>query len=195
MITEEQYKKIADKMGVSVAVIKTVRDIESAGNGFLPDGSTKILFEGHKFWSQLVKKGLDPYKLLKEEHRDVLYKNWTREFYLGGYKEYDRLTEAVEMSDDVRVKEAALEACSYGSFQVMGYHAKDLGFQDVFDMFFYARTGEYQSLDLFFRFCEHFNLTRHLKSGNIKAFVTGYNGSGQVTYYLNLWNKAYKKYA
>ena len=195
MITEEQYKKIADKMGVSVADIKTVRDVESSGNGFLPDGSLKILFEGHKFWSQLVKKGLDPKTLLTEDNKDVLYKNWTKKFYKGGIKEYDRLKKALEISNDVRVQEAALEACSYGGFQIMGFHAKALGFKDVYDMIFYVSAGEYQSLDLFYRFCEHFNLTRHLRSGNIEAFVEGYNGSGQIDYYVGLWKKAYKKYA
>ena len=60
MITEAEFEQVAKKYNIEVAAIKAVYEVETKNGGFLPDGRLKILFEGHVFWRQLVKKGVDP---------------------------------------------------------------------------------------------------------------------------------------
>ena len=88
--------------------------MESSGSGFLKNGKPKILFEGHRFWSWLEKRGHNPERLSKS-YPDLIYKRWTREHYLGGQKEYTRFHRAYKI-DPV----AAVYATSWGLFQIMG---------------------------------------------------------------------------
>ena len=190
MITENQYKEIANDLGVEVAVIKAVNEVESDGDAFLSDGRPKILFEGHIFWRQLKPKGIDPNDHVKG-NEDILYENWTREHYKGGAEEYDRLEQAMKIDE-----EAAMRSCSWGSFQIMGYHAEKLGFQDVFDFYYTLRTGEFENLKLFLKFCEVNNLLKHLRSKNWAAFARGYNGPGyKQNKYDTKLSQAYNKFA
>jgi len=52
-ISGDDYSRAADLLGVDVATIRAVCDVETSGSGFLPDGRPKILFEGHVFWREL----------------------------------------------------------------------------------------------------------------------------------------------
>ena len=47
-------------LGVESCVLCAVIAVESFGSGFLPDDRVKILFEGHVFWKELRKRGIDP---------------------------------------------------------------------------------------------------------------------------------------
>lgn len=170
MITEKQYSQIAQEQNIEVATIKAVNEVEAEGEAFLPDGRPKILFEGHIFWRQLKAKGIDP-KDHEKGNETILYKNWTRKHYKGGASEYERLEQAMKIDE-----EAAMRSCSWGSFQIMGFHAEKLGFQDVFDFYYTLRTGEFENLKLFIKFCQVNNLVRHLRSKNWAAFARGYNG-------------------
>ena len=178
MITEAEFEQVAQDYNIEVAAIKAVHQVEANNGGFLPDGRLKILFEGHVFWRQLVKKRVDPYSILKQEHRDVLYKHWTRNEYIGGAGEWDRLEEAYDMTEDDRVKTAAVESASYGAFQLMGFNAELVGFKDAFDLYFFLAEKELNHLKVLIKFCEANNLTRHLRSKNWAAFAKGYNGPG-----------------
>ena len=52
---------IANSLKADSAAIKSVIEVESNGNGFRADGRPKILFEGQKFWEELIKCGIkDP---------------------------------------------------------------------------------------------------------------------------------------
>lgn len=172
MITESQYLKIAEENNIEVAAIKAVNEVEARGKATFKDGSLKILFEGHVFWRELKKKGIDP-KDHVQGNEDILYEDWTSKHYQGGLAEYDRLKRAIEIDE-----EAAMRSCSWGAFQIMGFHAEKLGFEDVFDFVFFLQTGEFQNLQMFIKFCEVNNLLRHLRSKNWKAFARGYNGPG-----------------
>lgn len=190
MITEAQYSQIAKEHNIEVAAIKAVNEVEARGEAFLSDGSLKILFEGHVFWRQLKAKGIDPKDHI-QGNEDILYKNWTREHYKGGAAEYERLEQAMKIDE-----EAAMRSASWGSFQIMGYHAESLGYQDVFDFYYTLRTGEFENLKLFIKFCEVNNLTRHLRSKNWAAFAKGYNGPGyKQNKYDTKLSQAYNKFA
>lgn len=113
-LTNDAIRSCATDHDISFAVMKAVIEVESKGEAFLSDGRPKILFEGHKFWYWLKQHKKDP-----EEHtkgnEDILYPRWTREYYLGGTREYDRFKRAFNL-DPV----AAVYATSWGMFQVLG---------------------------------------------------------------------------
>src|SRR4051812_38345375 len=99
----------AHAMTVEVAAVWAVTDVESAGAGFLPDRRPKILFEAQVF-GQLSGHKWDA------SHPNVSARHWDRTLYgPGGAHQYDRLAEAAALDETM-----ALEAASWGMFQVLG---------------------------------------------------------------------------
>ena len=49
MYSEADYAAAAARYDVPVPSVKTVVEVEAAGDGFLRDGRPKILFEAHYF--------------------------------------------------------------------------------------------------------------------------------------------------
>ena len=195
LLSEQDLIEFAQKYDVELAAVKAVNEVESRGRGFLIGGRPKILFEGHIFWKQLEKRNLPPASYLNEETKDVLYKKWTRSFYLGGAGEYDRLNKAVAIADDPNFKEAAFSSASWGAFQIMGYHYKSLGYPSVEEFVSKMYNHEREHLGAFGKYLDANNLIRHLKSQNWASFARGYNGPAYATnkYDIKLKN-AYERF-
>lgn len=175
-MSEQDLLDFADKYNIELAAVKAVNEVESNGKGFLLDGRPRILFEGHIFWRELVKRGVNPNDFVSERTKNVLYQSWTKKFYEGGKQEYDRLEKAAGISDLDQFHDAAYASASYGAFQIMGLHFESLGFPSVDSFVAHLYTHEKANLDVFGRFCEVNNLTRHLHSKDWEAFARGYNG-------------------
>ncbi|HPF10758.1 MAG TPA: N-acetylmuramidase family protein [Flavobacteriaceae bacterium] len=195
-LSESDLKVFAQKFQVELAAVKAVNEIESSGKGFLLDGRPRILFEGHIFWKQLQSKGIDPQSLISTKTENVLYKTWTKKYYQGGKQEYDRLEKAAGLDEDDRVHDAAYEAASYGSFQIMGFHWATLGYPNVDSFVSHMYTHEKAHLEAFGKFCQVTNLMKHLQNKDWEAFAKGYNGPGykQNKYDAKL-AAAYQKYS
>ncbi|MFN0276478.1 MAG: N-acetylmuramidase domain-containing protein, partial [Chitinophagales bacterium] len=129
-LKDEDIVSLANELGVEVAVVRAVNEVESSGRGFLIDGRTKILFEGHIFWNELKKRGIDPNTIVTG-NEDVLYPKWTKKFYKGGKAEYDRLNKAIGILNNSAGTEAAYASASWGLFQIMGFHYKSLGYAEI----------------------------------------------------------------
>ena len=194
-LSESDLQDFAHKFGLELAAVKAVNEIESLGKGFLIDGRPRILFEGHIFWKELIKRGLNPADFLTNNTKNVLYKNWTKNYYEGGTQEYDRLEKAAGMSDIDAVHDAAYASASYGAFQIMGFNYPLVGFPSIDSFVAQMYTHEKAHLAAFGKFCEANNLIRHLISKNWAAFAQGYNGSEyqKNKYDIKLAN-AYNKY-
>lgn len=169
-LTDLQIAKAAREIGVEPAALKAFYVVESSGNGFLPDGRCKILFEGHIFWRQLVKLGLNP-KNYALKNPNIVYEVWDKSKYVGGIGEYKRLEVA-----KVICKEAALKATSFGGFQIMGFNHKVCGYGTV-EAFVDAmnESAEFQ-LNAVVKFMESQGLIRFLKDLNWKALASRFNG-------------------
>jgi len=197
MITENQYKEIAKDLGVEVAVVKAVHEVEAAGKAFNETGTLVKLFEGHKFYEYLNDNGKDA-DALAEQYPTLVYDNWTRKNYGKGatfearqIEEHKRFLKAIEIDSD-----AAFKSASFGAFQIMGFNAEPLGFKNASDMYYYLKSSEANQLKVFAKFCEVKNLTRHLRSKDWAAFARGYNGkSYKVNRYDTKLAAAYKKYS
>lgn len=189
MITELQFLNAAKIIGCSISCIKAVYEIEAAGRGYLSDGRVKILFEGHRFWKQLIKAGISKTKLQEVAaiHQNVVYEIWDSRQYKGGLKEWERMSEAIEVCKLLNVNPVlALKSASYGSFQIMGENAELCGYPDAQAMLAaYNNKGEAEQLDSFCRFIQATGLDDELRNKNWPGFAKGYNGTA---YKLNRYD-------
>lgn len=176
-IGDADFEIVAEKYDLELAAIKAVYKVESNGKGFVGD-EPKILFEGHVFWQRLKKLGMRPETLTKG-NEDILYPSWTKQFYVGGAAELKRLHRAEAIHRD-----AARESASWGLFQIMGYHWKDLGYDSIDDFVDCMRRHERDQLDAFCRFIERKKdhkgrtLVQLLKNKDWASFAYAYNGAG-----------------
>ena len=178
----------ADTLGVQVAAIRAVNEVESRGQGFLPDGRPVILFERHVFFKRLQMRGVDPVPLAAKYQGIV---SSTPGGYMGGAAEYTRLASAERFGAD-----AARESASWGAFQIMGYHWKALRYSSVDDFVARMYEGEADHLDAFVRFiAADTTLLAALKRMDWTAFAKTYNGPN---YARNLYDaklaQAYARY-
>lgn len=195
-LEEKDLIDFSIKYGVELAAIKAVNEVESSGKGFFVDGRPKILFEGHICWRQLKERGLDPVRLCSPGNEDVLYQSWTRKHYLGGINEYSRLEKAAALTPNPIMKEAALAATSWGSYQIMGFHAVKLGYPSVQAFVDEMYVHESNQLEAFGRYIYTFGCLLHLKNKDWAKFAKCYNGPGyaQNKYDIKM-AKAYDKYS
>ena len=189
----------AERLGVPLATIYAVNEVESKGRGFLENGKPVILFERHIMYRQLAKvrhPGDDPAEV--KRHADELAAtnpalvNPKAGGYIGGTAEHQRLARA-RQSDDT----AALESASCGAFQIMGYHWQRLGYANVQDFVAAMSAGESQQFDAFTRFIETDPvLHKALKARKWAEFARLYNGPN---YLRNLYDtklqRAYERHA
>ncbi|MGY2295020.1 N-acetylmuramidase domain-containing protein [Pseudomonas yamanorum] len=189
----------AERLGVPLASIYAVNEVESKGKGFLDNGKPVILFERHIMYRQLAtarNAGDDPAEL--KRHADQLATanpalvNPKPGGYIGGTAEHQRLAMA-RLIDDT----AALESASWGAFQIMGFHWKRLGYASVQDFVEAMSAGESQQFDAFTRFIETDPaLHKALKARKWAEFAKLYNGPD---YLRNLYDtklqRAYERHA
>jgi len=167
-LTEEDIQKVAEQLNVEVPAIKAVYEVESRGKGFIANGKPKILFEGHIFWRQLVKRNINPEPLVPG-NENILHKKWTKDFYRED--QYERLEKAKAIQ-----LEAALASASWGTFQIMGFNHEACGFSSVTDFVDSQYINEGQHLTAFGAFVTTEGLVVHLRNKNWAAFAKGYNG-------------------
>ncbi len=194
-LSDKDITSFAKAFNLEIPVVKAVQEVESSGRGFLADHRPTILFEGHIFWRQLEKRGIDPRPLVSG-NENVLYPKWTKDFYEGKAKEYTRLEKAKNVGTQSEILEAALASCSWGMFQIMGfnYHLTDTF--DVLDYVVKSRRSEAEHLTAFGHFIENTNLLKPLREKDWTTFARGYNGSGyQQNRYDERLEEAYLRHS
>jgi hypothetical protein len=179
MISDTDFEIVAADLGCEVDVIKAVVAVESAGSGFLPDGRCKILFEAHIF-SRLTDRRYDA------SRPHLSSRSWNKTLYLGGAAEYARLAEAQSLD-----REAALQATSWGAFQIMGFNCNAAGFTNVDDFVSAMQRDEVAQLRAFARFIKAKGLADELHDKRWSDLAAGYNGTGQTPVYAAKLAAAY----
>jgi lysozyme family protein len=189
----------AKRLGVELAAVYAVNEVESQGEGFLANGKPKILFERHVMHRQLAspRSEADDAQVLKA-HADqlaTLYPNLVNPRpggYAGGTAEHQRLANA-------RLLDAlcADESASWGALQIMGYHWQRLGYPSVFAFVSAMSQDENQQFEAFVRFIEADPaLHKALKGKKWAQFAKLYNGPN---YARNLYDvkldRAYQRHS
>jgi hypothetical protein len=185
----------AKELGVETAAVRAVAAVESGGrSGFDTKKRPVLRYENHIFRS-LTKGVFDKsHPDLSTTYNSAEYKA-THQF--GGVQyadeQWDLLTRAFALSPD-----AAVEACSWGMFQVMGENYKMVGWtsleQFVTDMYQAAS----QHLRAFLGYCKAAGLVADLKTHAWAKFALGYNGpsyrtnnyDGQLATYYAQYSKS-----
>lgn len=156
---------IAARLGATPAQLRAVAAVESSGGGFDTSGRPKILFERHLF-----------HRMTDGKWSLAPFSNPVG----GGYGEssWAKLSEAAARDPD-----AALAACSWGKFQVLGMHWSKLGYASPWDLAHSTVSGEAAHYELFARYIEVFGATDELRrvsadAGDCAPFAEVYNGTG-----------------
>ncbi|MBO7930919.1 DUF3380 domain-containing protein [Burkholderia pseudomallei] len=188
-LTDADLQRAADRLQVDLAAVRAVNEVESKGAGFLPDGRPVILYERHIMYRQLAAAGLDADALAAKYPALV---NPKRGGYAGDAAEYARLASASQIS-----AACALEATSWGAFQIMGFHWKALGYPDVFAFVDAMKVSEAEQLEAFVRFVLADKvMLAALRSKKWAKFAELYNGKA---YAENLYDvkleRAFDRYS
>lgn len=128
--SEDAYQQAAKELGCEIAAIKAVAKVEAGSQGaFLGTGEPVILFEAHVF-DRLTEgqfRGAKAASLPQDQPAAVLSREkWTPGTYGTFGVQHARLAAAVMLH-----REAALKACSWGLFQLMGENYKRCGFETL----------------------------------------------------------------
>lgn len=184
MLTEKDYIEAARALGCEVAAIKAVDKIESRGNGFLANGKVKILYEPHVFCARTQGR-------FNKSHPHLSYPKWKSGQYGPESRQWAKLEEAMQLD-----RVAALESCSWGRFQIMGYHWRKLGYRSIDVFVEEMQRSESAHLHAFVLYVMAFGLADELQRKDWIGFAAGYNGPGYAAnhYHIKL-PKAYREFS
>ena len=189
-LTNEQIKDLANKHDIEYAGLKAVVEVEASGKGFIGD-VPKILYEPHIMHRLLTKKNYITIRNnLMKAHPNLCYPRWGTYKYGAESIQHKRLEIASQFNRDT-----ALESCSWGLGQVMGFHWKSLGYESLQAFINDMYESEAKQLEAMIRFIKVNGLLLALKNKDWVKFAKGYNGSGYAKnkYHIKLAN-AYAKY-
>ena len=189
---ERDLAAAAERLGVPAAAIKAVNAVESRGAGFLEDGRPVILYERHQAFRLLGEAGMPYDEACALAARYPALISQQRGGYAGGSAEWARLASACQVIDPA----IARAACSWGLFQIMGYHAPRLGYASIDEFVSAMQRDEAAQLDAFVRFIlAEPALHKALKARKWDSFAKLYNGPA---YRENLYDvklaRAFERY-
>ncbi|HAG18309.1 MAG TPA: peptidoglycan-binding protein [Pseudomonas sp.] len=191
-LKRKDLQQAADRLGVPLASVMAVNQVESRGEGFASNGRPVILFERHVMFERLLAYGVGAAQAdaLAAKHPALI--NRKSGGYIGGTAEHQRLAQAQQIH-----AAAALESASWGLFQIMGYHWQRLGYLDAQHFADTMALSEAAQLDAFVTFIETDPaLHKALKGKKWAEFARCYNGPA---YARNLYDvklaRAYAQFA
>ena len=153
------YSEKAKELGVEEATLRAVAEVESGNSGFYTNTKLPIVrLENHVLPRYQTSYGVT-----------------NKGFGLNkvGVAEYNRFLEAYKYNSD-----SAINATSFGQFQIMGFHWKNLGYKSPQDFYAQMSKDALSQFDAFIRFIVKNNLVQYLKTKEWAKFAYRYNGAG-----------------
>lgn len=168
-LVPSDFVSAGKEMGVEAAAVHAVASVESGGRTGFESQLPKIRYENHWF-QRFTKHAYDK----KYPHLSCAYKS--KQYKLthasgGNLGQWKLLREAFALNSS-----AAVRACSWGMFQVMGDNYKNIGWKDLQAFIDAMYQSEGQHLRAFMGFCRANNLIRYLKNHQWTSFAKSYNG-------------------
>jgi hypothetical protein len=181
VLDDEGLQRSLDVLNIGAAELWAVIGVETSGCGFLPDRRVKILFERHVF-SRLTEHRFD-------DADPSISDPVAGGYGTGGAAQYERLARAIAFN-----RTAALQSCSWGIGQVMGYHAHALGYGTAEAMIDLMCDSESAQLEAMARFIDKNGLAARLRARDWTNFARGYNGPAyQINNYDIRLSSTYQK--
>lgn len=170
LLTQQDIIAAAQQLQVAPAALAAVAQVESAGSGFFSCGRPTILFERHIYYRQLQSESQQLADALHNQYPQLC--NPQRGGYIGGSGEYQRFATAYLLNP-----QAAIEACSWGMFQIMGFHWQALGYASAAQFRADMEQSEGQQLHILVQFIKaDAALHKALKAKKWAEFARRYNG-------------------
>jgi hypothetical protein len=166
-LSDDSWTTLGKSLAVEPAALKAVAAVEAAGSGFLKTDPTKpkILFEGHAFHRLTGGR-------FAADHPNLSYPKWDKTKYSGSLTgEWQRLDAACALD-----RAAALQAASWGMFQIMGFNYAYCGCPDVEAFVALQHAGADKQMECFARFVARPPYLAALQAKDWEAFAKAYNG-------------------
>jgi len=162
-LSEAGLAKAAGDIGVGLPALWAVMTVETRGCGFLPDRRPRILFERHVFHRRTGGK----YAARAPE----VSQPTAGGYGAAGAQQYERLQTAIGLD-----RQAALESCSWGLGQVMGFNARDAGYASAEAMVEAMCESEDAQFLAMIDFIIRSRLAGYLQASDWANFARAYNG-------------------
>lgn len=191
-LTEEDYEEIAADLGIEVASLRAVVDVEAGhlAHGFWDPGKPVVYFSLDQFRRFAAAKGINIDKYRKT-HPYVFTKPAAAKFASPQAAVQARVDQAMEID-----AESAIKACFWGMFQIGGFNWKLCGAASAEDFYQRMCQSERSQIDLFSSFLRATGLDKPLQKKDWARFARGYNGpSWQKRGYHTKLAKAYAKHS
>lgn len=192
ILSEEDYVDVARRLGIEVAAVKAVVEIEAGRDqgGFVEPGLPIINFDLSQFRRLAVKHKVNLSRYRKT-HAVVFNRPDAKKYGGHQYAQHARLDAASEID-----RKTAVYATYWGMFQIGGANWKLCGADSYEDFVDRMCRSERDQLELFASLIEKCGYTKYLRNHNWAAFARGYNGPGYRKYnYHTRMAKAYARYA
>ena len=190
-LTEKDYEELAADLGVEVAAMKAVVEIEAGREhkGFWAEGKPLINFDLSVYRRMAARHNVNLSKYTSS-HPLVFSRPDTKRFGSQQAAVQARLDQAFEI-DSV----SAIEGTFWGMFQIGGFNWRQCGTESPQQFMELMSRSERDQLELFCEFITRTGLLPALKAKNWSAFARGYNGPSYASrgYHTRL-AAAYKKH-
>lgn len=191
-LTENDYAQVAAELGVEVAAIKAVVEIETGRTrrGFNAD-KTPIVSFNIKVFTTMTRRHKVKLSDYTKTHPLVFSRLNIKRFGSSQAAEHARVREAMSI-DSV----CAIEGTFWGMFQIGGFNWKRCSVASPFEFMELMSRSERDQLELFAAFLRNSGLLKHLQEKNWVAFARGYNGPTYASHaYHTRLAAAYRKYS
>lgn len=177
-LTDDDYREVADRLGIEIATIKAVVEIEAgaAHEGFYKAGMPIINFDMSMFRKFAGKNGINLSKY---------YKSHAIVFSRPNASRYGGSTQAAQHA---RLKaartihyETAIQGCFWGMFQIGGFNWRRCGCGSIDEFVEKMSRSERSQLELFADFVTNSGMLPHLQKKNWSAFARMYNGTSYAS--------------
>ena len=190
-LTDRDYEEVASELGIEVAAMKAVVDIEAgrAHRGFWAEGKPLINFDLSVYRTMAARHKINLAKYTNT-HPLIFNRPDTKRFGSQQAAVQARLDQAMEI-DSV----SAIEGTFWGMFQIGGFNWRQCGTDSPLEFMELMSRSERDQLALFGEFITRTGLLPYLKEKNWSAFARGYNGPSYAArgYHTRLAS-AYSKY-
>lgn len=168
-LTDADFEEVAAKLGVEVAAIKAVVEIEAGKThqGFVAPGQPIINFDLTMFRRFATRRGVNLSKYSKS-HSVV---------FASSRGSQTRAHKRLEAAKTIH-PHAAIEGTFWGMFQIGGFNWKKCGASSLDDFVCRMSRSERDQLDMFAEFITNVGLLKPLQQKNWSTFARGYNGPG-----------------
>lgn len=188
-LTDYDYQRVANELGIEVAVIKAVSDIEAGKShqGFVAPGQPTLNYSKNMFLKNLRQRGINVSAATKSTSPAFLPIN-RKKYTSYGKAQHARLESAMAI-DTV----SAILSCYWGMYQIGGFNWKKCGCSSPQDFASKMSESELMQLELFAHFISNNGMLKYLKNKNWYGFAKIYNGRNAKRYASRM-KAAYNKY-